>query len=518
MQKHFKKLRLILALVFFAAFLISFADFRGNMPSRWHSAILYLQFIPSVIKFLTPLAVLSVGFIVVLLITLLAGRIYCSTICPLGVLQDFFIRLRKKWMPKKGFRFKPPHQLLRYSILVLGLLSLLFTGVLVFNLLDPYALFGRMAAHLYQPSLGWANNIVARLIPASSLHTINISPLHLASFAFAGGSMTLLLYLSMAYERLYCNSICPVGTFLGLLSKVSLFKLKINATSCTHCGKCQTVCKSNCISVKDMHIDESRCVNCFNCITVCSENSIAYKKTTLSLAKKPVTANDSGRRLFLATISAFLAAKALPVFAAQEKKSKEEHEDKICFFSRGPIAPPGAIGIEHLKSRCVACHLCVAVCPTKVLQPSFLEYGFTGMNLPKMDFGVNYCNYECRKCGEVCPTGAIVMLEKEQKKLTQIGHVVLRMNKCIVETEATACGSCSEHCPTQAVKMVPYYNGLPAPEIDPSICIGCGACEYACPVTDPHPAIFVAPNTLHVLAEKPIHEALETVIEEEFPF
>jgi NAD-dependent dihydropyrimidine dehydrogenase PreA subunit len=151
------------------------------------------------------------------------------------------------------------------------------------------------------------------------------------------------------------------------------------------------------------------------------------------------------------------------------------------------------------------------------LQPSFLEYGFTGMMQPFMDYSVEYCNNECTKCGEVCPTGAILPLTVEDKKLEQIGQVIFIKEKCIVYTDNTACGSCSEHCPTQAVKMVPYKDGLTIPEIEKDICIGCGACEFACPVK-PHTSIYVDGNAVHQVAMAPHEEELKVEEGEGFAF
>lgn len=159
----------------------------------------------------------------------------------------------------------------------------------------------------------------------------------------------------------------------------------------------------------------------------------------------------------------------------------------------------------------------MTACPTGVLQPSFLEYGFTGMMQPFMDYSVEYCNFECLKCGEVCPTGAILPLTVEDKKLEQNGQVNFILEKCIVYTDNTSCGSCSEHCPTQAVKMVPYKSVLTIPEINKDICIGCGACEFACPVK-PHTSIFVDGNAVHQVAKAPPEEVLKVETQEEFPF
>lgn len=515
MQKYFKKGRVIISLLFIVLILIAFTDIKGRLPQQFYSSVFYLQFIPSILKFLTPGTLLSLGFILILTLTILGGRVYCSTICPLGIYQDLIIYLRRKIAPKKRYKYKKALNLIRYGILALGIISLFFGGLLFVNWLDPYSNFGRIATHIYQPIVLKINNIIASVFPGIGLHPLEARPVHIASLSFAGGILILVSAMAVVQERLYCNSVCPVGTFLGLISKISIFKIKIESSSCTKCGKCQSVCKANCINIKALEIDESRCVNCFDCIPVCNDNAIGYTRKVVAKVSDTVTKKDSTdtqRRVMLAATAGYLASRFVSVKAAS---SESEH---VCFYRRGTVSPPGSVSIEHLKDRCISCHLCIASCPTKVLQPTWLEYGFTGMMMPGMDYAYSFCNYECTKCGEVCPTGAIKLLPKEEKKLTQIGKVQFVQEDCIVTTEGTACGSCSEHCPTQAVRMVQYMNGLTIPETDISICIGCGACEYACPVVDPHKAIFVASNDEHVMAEKPKSDKIEYEETEEFPF
>lgn len=513
MQKYFKKGRIVLAILFLIFILIGFSDIKGKLPYHFYSSVFYLQFLPSFLKFITPGTVLSVGFIVVIILTFIGGRVYCSTLCPLGIFQDIIIFLRRKFFPKKRYKYKKALNVLRYSILMLGVVSLFFGGILFINWLDPYSNFGRMASHIYQPILLKANNLLARIIPGIGLNPLEARPVHIASLAFAGGIMLLVSTMSFIQERLYCNSICPVGTFLGLISKISLFKIKIEQSSCTKCGKCQTVCKANCIDIKTLQVDESRCISCYNCIPVCNDNAIGYVMKKVQIPQTNLEGRtDARRRFILASAVGYIASRALPSMA------QEPEGNHVCFYSRGTVSPSGSLSIEHLKDRCVACHLCISSCPTKVLQPTWLEYGITGMLMPGMDYSLSFCNYECTKCGEVCPTGAIRLLPKEEKKLTQIGKVQFVQSDCIVHNEGTACGSCSEHCPTQAVKMVPFGDGLTIPETDTSICIGCGACEYACPVTDPHKAIFVASNEIHIKVEKPVSKKIEYEETEDFPF
>jgi ferredoxin len=136
---------------------------------------------------------------------------------------------------------------------------------------------------------------------------------------------------------------------------------------------------------------------------------------------------------------------------------------------------------------------------------------------PVMDYHKGFCNFECTVCIDVCPTGALMPLMLEAKKLTQIGKVKFIKENCIVETERTDCGACSEHCPTKAVKMIPFIDNLVIPEVEEDICIGCGACEYACP-TVPFKAIYVNGNPIHLDAKKPESGTTDKKVLEEFPF
>ena len=326
-----------------------------------------------------------------------------------------------------------------------------------------------------------------------------------------------------------CAEVCPVeisDEFNRSLKKRKAIYVRnpqaipnvytIDRENCTKCGKCSVACKSTCINVKTLEVDNSRCVACYNCISVCPENSIKYERFK-GIRKNTSHVTDTSKRDFIGKTLLYGAA-----LAGISRKSPGQEVSgippgNIPNKKNHPVSPPGSISLRHFNDRCTACNLCVTVCPTSVLQPSFLEYGFLGMAQPHMAYDVEYCNFECTICGEVCPTGAIMPLTVAVKKLTQTGQVQFIRDKCIVYEKNTACGSCSEHCPTQAVKMVPYKGVLTIPETNIEICIGCGACEFACPVV-PHKAIFVDGNKNHRIAKAPKIEEMEVVTQEEFPF
>lgn len=517
-QSQLKITRVIVSVLLLLLTSSLFLDFRELIPAKWADSILYLQFVPSVIQFITLPALAAAGFIIILLLSLLFGRVYCSAICPLGILQDLFAWISKKTGLIKRYKYKKALNYLRYPFLVLTLIFILFGSLYVLSILDPYSSFGRIFSDIIRPLVILTNNGIAALFEKVNLYFLYRVSLDIITWRtvfIPAVTIALVIWLSLYFGRLYCNTVCPVGTLLGLVSRISLFKIRMNPVTCTKCGKCSFACKSSCINVKDLQVDFSRCVACYNCISACPEDSIKYE---LALpAKRNSEETDHSKRHFIGKSVLYIAGLAgisKKVFSAETADHPAGH---IPNTKNYPVSPPGSISLEHFNNRCTSCHLCVTICPTGVLQPSFLEYGFTGMMQPHMDYAVEYCNYECTKCSEVCPTGAILPITVEDKKVEQLGQVVLILEKCIVYTDEVACGSCSEHCPTQAVTMIPYKEGLTIPETRSEICIGCGACEFACPVR-PHTAIYVDGNPIHKVAETPQVEQLDVEKTEEFPF
>jgi ferredoxin-type protein NapF len=517
-QGHLRIFRIIIAVTFLVLITFLFVDFREIVPPVWTDRILFLQFVPAMVRFIAIPALAATGFIFILALTAFFGRVYCSAICPLGIFQDVISRISKRVHLIKRYKYKKALNYLRYPLLALAVIPVIFGSLFILNLIEPYSIFGRIFSDLVRPGMIAANNGIAGLLEKFNTYVVARQNLQLVTWhtvLIPIVSLALVTWLSLYFGRLYCNTVCPVGTVLGLLSRISVFKIKMDAATCTKCGKCAFACKSSCINVKTLQVDSSRCVACYDCISVCPESSIRYERA-VGAGKKPVPGAASkrefiGKTLIYALALAGISRKGFAV------EGKDRPAGRIANKKKYPVTPPGSVSIKHFNARCTACHLCVTVCPTSVLQPSFLEYGFTGMMQPRMDYSVEYCNYECTRCGDVCPTGAILPLTVEDKKLEQTGQVNFIREKCIVYTDNTSCGSCSEHCPTQAVKMVPYKNDLTIPETDKEICIGCGACEFACPVK-PNTAIYVDGNAIHQVAKAPHEEELKVDEGNAFPF
>jgi polyferredoxin len=503
-----KVLRVILALVIFVPVLLFFADFVDILPDAL-SKLLQIQLLPAVLTGAAGMLILY------FLLTLLFGRVYCSVICPAGILQDVFNRIscigKKKKNGKMRFRYHKPANLLRYALLCLTAIPAVAGMTELCLLLDPYSNFGRIATNIFRPAAVWINNIFADILSSRGIYTLYNVTLRTSTAALVPAIIAFAVFAVMSCfrGRLFCNTICPVGALLSLVSRYSLFRITFDENKCNKCRSCERTCKAEAIDAKNMTVDASRCVTCFNCTSACSRDSLkfAFAPGSSQKRKSAVPSPDESRRSFIAT-GAALAGSA-PLFAL----AKGENPGK----SPNPVTPPGSLSVERFKDLCTGCHLCVVQCPSHVLHPAGLEFGLGYMLKPYMSYENSYCNYSCTICTEVCPTDAIKLITAEEKKTTQIGIANFYKEICIVFTEENDCGACSEHCPSQAVHMVPYRGTLTIPQVEPELCIGCGGCESICPVR-PARAIVVVSNITHKTAELPKEEEIKEVDIDDFGF
>ncbi|MCU0772147.1 MAG: 4Fe-4S dicluster domain-containing protein [Verrucomicrobia bacterium] len=413
--------------------------------------------------------------------TLLFGRIFCNWICPYGILHHVTGWLIGKRRAAERERIEANRYqklyALKYVILIAMIVAALL-GTLQIGLLDPICLFHRSMTVAILPMINQA-------FPSS----VYIEPYFHAGAAVVGFLLLFFVGMNLVIPRFFCRVVCPLGAFLGTLSSAALWRIDRDPAKCVDCD----LCLKSCEGASDPHtqLRKSECFVCFNCIEDCPEDALSFK--FMPSRKREVTAPVlTKRRALLGSLI------GVGFFAFGRSSGSADRN-----YSKKVIRPPGSVAEKDFLERCIKCDQCIRVCPTNVLQPTLLEAGVEGFWTPILNMKLGYCELNCTLCGQVCPTGAIqrVTIEEKTGVGTFAGQGPIRLGtafydhgRCLPWSMETPCVVCEEVCPVSPKAIysrevtLTRRDGTPItlrqPYVDPALCIGCGICEHECPVTD----------------------------------
>lgn len=424
-------------------------------------------------------------------VTIVLGRVFCGWFCPLGALNDFVGSFRKKRVQKEtrldrsGLRFK-------YYILI-GVLAAALFGFHVVGIVDPIALMVRSFSlaigpaidtivHgffdiLYRTDVDW---VVAASDPVYGFlrtNVISFEPPAFTQGGFIGILFITILLLNLVRRRFWCRFLCPLGAMLGLLTRFSLLNHHVDE-SCDGCKLCLTTCAGGANpSGETGEWRGAECVMCMSCESICPQEAISYRFGRPNPAERRTNLE---RRYILGAGAAGLAG-----LAVLRVSPTRTHADPDL------IRPPGSVAEEDFRRRCIRCGECMKVCITNGLQPTLFQAGFEGMWSPVLVPRIGYCEFNCTLCGQVCPTDAIGELELHDKHHNKIGLAFIDRSRCLPHAHDVDCIVCEERCPTDPKAI--YFESktvddrvagreVKMPIVNPFQCIGCGICEYVCPV------------------------------------
>lgn len=457
--------------------------------------------------------------LVILVPTLFLGRFFCGWICPLGTLQHFVGNMPSE--AKRGKqriesnRYKR-WQTVKYVVLIAGLVAAFF-GSMAVGWLDPFSLLVRSVGLAILPAFNFAVRAILTplehshiaLIKATgqTLHTVlqatvlDFRQTHFAQGLILGVLFLAILAASMRVTRLWCRSICPLGALLGAVSRFSVLGLHKDPEKCNRCNRCELNCQGGDDPIGGVPWRKSECLMCMNCLGSCPEDSLRFR---FFRKEKEVASPDLSRRKTLTGIAAGVAA--VPLMRANVGLGKGRH-DRL-------LRPPGSLDESEFLSRCIRCGECMKVCPNNSLHPTLEQAGLEGLWTPTLVPRIGYCEPSCVLCSEVCPTGAIWQITPREKgwvvgtgsqsaaaaQPVRLGTAFYDRGRCLPWAEATECIVCEEWCPVSpkaiyveeadVIDSAGNTKRLKQPRVDPSRCVGCGACEYACPLQE-HPAVYV---------------------------
>lgn len=421
-----------------------------------------------------------------ILASLLLGRVWCGWICPFGSILE--------WISPKSHKHqvKPIWRIAKYLLLVV-LITAAALGNQSLAFFDPISILTRSMTTAIWPMLrfivygleSFLYKFEALWPLLDSIHNGLILPLFQGIESVFIASLpvflmfVLIISLNWIAERFWCRYLCPLGGFLGLPSRLALYRREVSET-CTDCGLCARICPTGTIDAsKNYASDPAECTVCYDCVVDCPVQAISFKKKLPAWRAAEGQPYDPDRRQTLAAIAGAVGFVALAGIEPVQRRQPERL-----------VRPPGA-RLTDFTSKCMRCGECVRVCPTQGLQPSLLEGGWQNLFTPRLVPRLGYCSFTCTACIETCPTGAIPPLTQQEKQSTPMGLASINTDRCLPWAYNTTCSVCEEMCPLaeKAISLIEEEtladDGslmiMKKPVVNRELCIGCGICEYHCP-------------------------------------
>jgi ferredoxin len=477
----FRNVRIVSQIFFLTSFIVLLFFFNNQKFASVFPAEIFLQINPLVgvlvsIASRTIICALIPGTAVIILLTILFGRGFCGWICPLGTAIDFsdkFIVGKARHVSRK-----PPVyiQRLKYVLLFILTIAALFGFLLPF-FMDPISIATRITTLIITPVINFLG-ITSADISGSIKSFLTKNKFEKEAFqpivwGTSGALLTIVAVFTGGFwdKRFWCQYICPTGAFLGIISRVPLFRRRVNSEKCNNCKACSTrQCPVRAINHENIKLtNSSECIVCGVCATnkkVCTEFS--FRKS----ANAPVHTTVLARRHF---ITAVLAGVVVPPMIKGSKIGN--------LLQSQPVRPPGSIPEDEFLTRCIACGECMKVCPNHALQPSGIFDGLMKLNTPYLAPSVGYCEAGCTACTHVCPTVAIRPIPEQDKPFIKIGTAIVDKNHCLAWKGEIKCLVCKSKCPYQAITAQDIECGeltMSGPLVDKELCTGCGICEKYC--------------------------------------
>lgn len=439
--------------------------------------------------------------LLIILLTLFLGRFFCGYICPMGTTLDVSDRI---FRPRKKRSFFSDHlKKVKYLLLPFLGVAALFSVSYVF-IASPLSLITRfygllinsMAAFMADGLLRVIRPLADRL-DISSIAFLQLQPPRFATLFFIFGFFVSLFTLARWSPRFWCRYLCPSGAILGLFSPKPVIRRQVSE-ACTSCGLCARKCPMGAIDFDDFRqTSHAECLACLTCRDKCPAKAISFSRSKRERGDESLLFLPSRRQFILSGA----AGAGLAITGLTGLNSLYGKPGPGQVAPEGLIRPPGARPETDFLARCVRCGECLAACPTNTLQPIWFEAGLMGLFSPALNPRRGFCNPECHQCGLVCPTGAILHLDKAERIWAKAGTAVINRRKCLAWEERQPCLVCDEVCPFKAVEFKRREdNPVAVPEVDEKKCAGCGYCEHYCPVQN-QAAITVSPGGALRLAE-----------------